>query len=47
LSPIGLGSFHDLSLAEALPAMGPDFETALGGCFAGLDGILASVAPAE
>lgn len=33
--------------AEALPAMGPDFERALGGCFAGLDGILASVAPAE
>ena len=33
--------------AEALPAMGPDFEKALGGCFAGLDGILASIAPVE
>lgn len=33
--------------AEMLPAMGPDFEKALGSCFAGLDGILASVAPAE
>jgi adenine-specific DNA-methyltransferase len=33
--------------AETLPAMGPDFEKALGSCFAGLDGILASIASAE
>lgn len=33
--------------AEALPAMGPEFESELAGCFAGLDGILASVAPPE
>lgn len=33
--------------AETLPAMGPDFEKTLGDCFAGLDGILASVASAR
>lgn len=36
-----------LPSAETLPAIGPDFEKALGECFAGLDGILASIAPAE